>query len=133
MAGERLELPNAAPGSVQSSVTTGEPLELEEPEPGPARPSITTIPLPLDVQREITRGRIAAALLAILGFLVAGSFVSLWFGWASSTELDALLTLLFAPVIGLVGAATGFYFGEKAGEESEKAATKTSDPGKGGV
>ncbi len=36
MAGERLELPNAAPGSVQSSVTTGEPLELEEPEPGPA-------------------------------------------------------------------------------------------------
>ncbi|MDQ3655332.1 MAG: hypothetical protein M3457_09650 [Chloroflexota bacterium] len=72
-------------------------------------------------------------MLAILGFLVAGSFVSLWFGWASSTELDALLTLLFAPVIGLVGAATGFYFGEKAGEESEKAATKTSDPGKGGV
>lgn len=113
---EEITLPDPQPDPARSLVTTAESeaeeLALPDPQPGPAR-SLLIVGRQIGMRREITRGRIAAALLVILGFMVVGSFVSLWFGWASGSELDALLTLLFGPVIGLVGAATGFYFGEQ--------------------
>ncbi len=69
-------------------------------------------------KRESLRGTIAYALLGILAFVVVGSFVTLWFNWGTGEELDTLLTLLFAPLIGLVGAVTGFYYGERSGAQS---------------
>jgi hypothetical protein len=68
-------------------------------------------PYDLVKERESMRGRVAGALLVILAFIVIGAFFSLWFNWAKEEELKTVLTILFGPVIGLVGAATGFYFG----------------------
>ena len=100
----------SSPGSVAPELRPAEPGEsLPPPAPGLPLPSA----IPVEQQREALRGRIAAWLLAILGFIVVGSFVSLWFGWGETAALTDLLTLLFAPMIGLVGAVTGFYYGEK--------------------
>ncbi len=65
--------------------------------------------------REWLRGMLAGGLLALLAVIIIGSFVSLWFGWANSEEIDGILTQTLAPVVGLVGAATGFYFGGRVG------------------
>jgi hypothetical protein len=112
--------------------TTGPPAELDltktEPPPiGAPQPAFVGQE-PIG-PREKTRGQVAAVLLGILAFLVAGSFISLWFDWASSEELDTLLTILFAPIIGLVGAATGFYFGERAAEETSSAPPSSANTG----
>lgn len=63
--------------------------------------------------RETVRGRIAIALLTMLGFLLLAAFFSVWFGWATTADTETLLTILFTPVIGLVGAVTGFYYGSQ--------------------
>ncbi len=54
----------------------------------------------------------------MLGFIVVGSFLTLWFDWATSEQLLDLLGLIFAPIIGLFGAVTGFYYGEKYASSS---------------
>jgi hypothetical protein len=38
---------------------------------------------------------------------------------AAFEDVQALMTIVFAPMIGLVGAATGFYFGEKSSEDKK--------------
>ena len=65
--------------------------------------------------REWLRGALAGGLLVLLAFMIVGSFVSLWFNWASSAEVEKILTHALAPIVGLVGAATGFYYGGRAG------------------
>ena len=65
--------------------------------------------------RERLRGALAGGLLALLAFIIIGSFISLWFDWANSDEIDRILTMVLAPVIALVGAATGFYYGGRVG------------------
>lgn len=87
-------------------------------------PHAEQIPWSQDRTRETARGRIAFALLAILGFIIAGAFVTLWTGWGADGDVDDLLTLIFAPVIGLVGAVTGFYFGEKSATNAAEAAVE---------
>jgi hypothetical protein len=62
-------------------------------------------------QRESIRGVVAALLLGLLCFIVIASFLSYWLDVVEQDALEGLLTIIFAPVIGLVGAATGFYFG----------------------
>jgi hypothetical protein len=81
----------------------------DAPPPGLPTPRV----VPVEEKRETLRGRIAGALLLILAFIVVGSFLSLWFGWGTNEELTNVLSLVFAPVVGLVGAVTGFYYGEK--------------------
>lgn len=81
--------------------------------------TIHTVPFDKEHHRERWRGKVAAGLLGMLGFIIVGSFVSLWFNWARQTELEALLTIIFAPVIGLVGAVTGFYYGAQSGTPDE--------------
>jgi hypothetical protein len=36
---------------------------------------------------------------------------------AALEDVQALMTIVFAPMIGLIGAATGSYFGEKSTED----------------
>ena len=76
--------------------------EVLEPGPTPFDPSR---------QRESMRGVVAGLLLVILAFIIIAAFLSYWFNWASQDQIEGLLTIVFAPMIGLVGAATGFYFG----------------------
>jgi Mn2+/Fe2+ NRAMP family transporter len=69
------------------------------------------------VGRERIRGIIA--LILVLALLV--NYVLLWvalfgnhLGTIDTESVKDALALTFSPLVGLVGAATGFYFGEKA-------------------
>ncbi len=65
-------------------------------------------------EREGIRGKLAIFLLLLLMGVVLVSFASLWFLNKEGFEnLKALLELLLAPIVALVGTVTGFYFGEK--------------------
>lgn len=65
--------------------------------------------------RERLRGFIALGLLGLLAAIVVASFVFIFLHYKSDlSKLKSILDILFAPVVGLVGAATGFYFGEKS-------------------
>ena len=104
-------------------VAQNEELDLtNEPEPTSNKVDQPPIVIPYDPtkQREWMRGIVAGILLFILGFIVFGSFLSYWLNWTAREELEGLLTILFAPIIGLVGAATGFYFGAAAESRTER-------------
>lgn len=64
-----------------------------------------------------SRRFIAHWLLAMLSGLLTLSWMSLLLRLAAFEDVQALMTIVFAPLIGLVGAATGFYFGEKSSED----------------
>lgn len=66
--------------------------------------------------REVSRRRIAYGLLLLVAFIVVAAFVSLWTEWGTWSELKELSAFVLGPVVGLAGAATGFFFGEKASE-----------------
>jgi hypothetical protein len=67
-------------------------------------------------QREQLRGRIALLLIALLIAVIFISFIMLWFLPANRFDsLIELLQIIFAPIIGLVGAVTGFYYGGGGG------------------
>lgn len=64
-------------------------------------------------KREDTRSTIAILIVVSLPVIVAASFLTLWF--FSQVSIDGLLKIvgaIMSPVIGLVGAVTGFYFSE---------------------
>jgi hypothetical protein len=60
---------------------------------------------------------IAHWLLAMLSGVLFVSWLSVILSLATFEDVQALMTIVFAPMIGLVGAATGFYFGEKSSED----------------
>ena len=47
----------------------------------------------------------------MLSGLLLMSWTSLLLSVAAFEDVQALMTIVFAPLVGLVGAATGFYFG----------------------
>jgi hypothetical protein len=71
--------------------------------------------------REWARSAIALTLVGVLAGIVILAFayvlISLFLlkAFRDMEALKTLLQILFTPVVGLVGAATGFYFGEKSG------------------
>ena len=70
--------------------------------------------------REKIRGRIAQILIWLLVGIVAFALLFLLMRTAKG-NLDALvrvLEIVLGPVIGLVGAVTGFYFGARSGRQS---------------
>jgi hypothetical protein len=94
----------------------GQPRDVDltesEPASGAALLQAPTIP----VQREQLRGRIALLLIALLIAMIIISFIMLWILPADRFDsLTKLLQIIFAPIIGLVGAVTGFYYGGGGG------------------
>jgi hypothetical protein len=84
-----------------------------DPPPVASLPEPSEKPWNQDEEQERVRGKIALYLLALLAGVVVASFV---FMWVNPDRIDAMKTLLeivFSPLIALVGAATGFYFGGK--------------------
>jgi hypothetical protein len=65
---------------------------------------------PVQVPLSTARYRIATAAMAILGFVVIATFVSLWREKASIDDLTRVLEIIFAPIIALVGVALAFYY-----------------------
>lgn len=95
-------------------------------------PSTSIIDEPYDPtrDREEARGKIALALVwTLIGVVAFGALVAVITMWncvgatpacsAETYRLDpirAVFELLLTPLVGLVGAVTGFYFGEKSGQ-----------------
>lgn len=65
------------------------------------------------------RGAIALLLLGLLWATVAMSFLALITDAVTMTDLKELLTIIFGPVVALVGSALGFFFGGGRGGERE--------------
>jgi hypothetical protein len=66
--------------------------------------------------RERKRGQIALGLIGLLAGIAAVSLLFVMFA-ATAERADAVkgvVELLFGPIVGLVGAVTGFYFGAKS-------------------
>lgn len=76
-------------------------------------PPPTLEPFNLTKEQERVRGRIAEGLLMMLGVIVLFAFLTLWAYGATFGDLEKLMTIVFGPVITLVGTATGYYFGNK--------------------
>jgi hypothetical protein len=71
-------------------------------------------------ERHLAQSRrgLAYWLMAILSVLLLLPWFALLTHSAEVDAIQALMTIVFAPVVGLVGAATGFYFGERVGQAS---------------
>jgi len=84
--------------------------EFEEDErPAPSAPVV----LPVDQHRETTRKNLAFCLVALVAILLITVLAkSLWL-MKTMQDMTDLLAVLLAPFVGLVGAATGFYYGTK--------------------
>jgi hypothetical protein len=70
----------------------------------------------LEVQRERMRGRIALSLVAVLVVVIAVTLLmvillSQGVDTSMNEALQAVGTTVLTPIIGLIGAVTGFYFG----------------------
>lgn len=69
--------------------------------------------LPVDQHRETTRKNLAFCLVALVAILLITVLAkSLWL-MKTMQDMTDLLAVLLAPFVGLVGAATGFYYGTK--------------------
>lgn len=76
--------------------------------------SMELVPYDPAEDREKVRGSIAQTLVWLLVGIVALSILSVVFYAAALEPVKGILDLVLAPIVGLVGAVTGFYFGEKA-------------------
>jgi flagellar basal body-associated protein FliL len=86
-------------------------------------------------EREQTRRRIAYVLIGTLVIVVLASFVYIiWLSLrADELTLDALIsviqtigTTLLAPLVGLIGAVVGFYYGGQTAVQGAQTATQAS-------
>lgn len=60
------------------------------------------------------RATIGLILLAMLAFSIVAPWASIWVDAAYMESAKELFHLVTTPLIGLIGAAFGFYFGERA-------------------
>lgn len=113
------ELAVVGKGQGSSPPTTPTTAHDFPPEFQPVDPAQPTIPQlaggepSLAKQRETAREWITKTLVIILGAIIAAAFATIWLDLASIENLVDVLTIIFGPVVTLVGAATGFYYGEK--------------------
>jgi hypothetical protein len=97
---------------------------------GGVRPP-SVVPFDIVEAREKTRGRVAGWLVSILACVILAAFVTIVFTLLC-TDCDKeytdrvadlvmkLMTLIFTPLVALVGSAIGFYFGADPAYKSGK-------------
>lgn len=83
---------------------------VEDTQPSPEPFSLPQAPFNLEKWREFTRAGLAILLTALLGAVVL-IFVIAGINQYPSEEAKEYLGLILSPLVGLVGAATGFYYG----------------------
>lgn len=96
-------------------ITPSPPIDLSAEMPSAVgQPTVPTGP-PYDPepQREIIRGKIALWLLGMLAVVLLLTFISMWAGM-NAEVLRTVLTIIFGPLVTLVSAATGFYYGSRS-------------------
>jgi ABC-type Fe3+ transport system permease subunit len=88
--------------------------------------------------REKARGWIAAILIGALVVIVVGTFVyAIWMSARIAemttddliSVLQSIGTTLLAPLIGVIGAVIGFYFGGQAAVQGAQSATQAASQG----
>lgn len=67
-----------------------------------------------DKTRENYRGIIALILIALMAAIIAISFALLWIHPDRNKDLQQFFAVVYGPVVALVGAATGYYFGSQS-------------------
>jgi hypothetical protein len=66
-----------------------------------------------------TRKTIAYALVALLIVVALTPFVALGAKLIPVSDLDTVMKIVFAPVVGLVGSVVGFYFGSQTAQDEK--------------
>ena len=89
-----------------------------EPPTAPAPPA--TAPFDISKEQETARATIAYLLLLLLAVTVALGFLLLWAKPYHWDKLNALMQIVFGPIVALVGAATGYYFGAASAQSNKK-------------
>jgi hypothetical protein len=77
-------------------------------------PEAAPVPYNPERARENYRGIIALILIALMSALITASFALFWIHPDRSKDLQQFFSLIFGPVVALVGAATGYYFGSQS-------------------
>ena len=75
--------------------------------------SISIEPYDPRPQEDSARRRIAYILLGLLGFILIWALSTVTFSPDKADKIVDVLQLILSPMIALVSAATGFYFGSK--------------------
>ncbi len=70
-----------------------------------------------EAKRENMRGLLAGWLVALLALVVMASFTEQWIHPELDKDLHEWMNLVFSPLVALVGAATGFYFGSNSAKK----------------
>lgn len=108
---------------------------MTQPAAPPSPPSPPIEDISADREREQTRRRIAYTLIGTLVVVVLGSFLYvIWMSLrAGDMTLELLIsvmqtigTTLLAPVVGLIGAVVGFYFGAQTAVQGAQAANQST-------
>jgi len=71
------------------------------------------------LRREQIRGMVAALLLINLFITLVAPWFAVALNWATPNEVKDLISVLLPATVGLVGAATGFYFGANSSVDLE--------------
>jgi hypothetical protein len=66
-------------------------------------------PLTISAKREETRQWLAIGLMLVLALTILGLLIIAW--TRPETDLSSVVAQFLTPIVGLVGAATGFYYG----------------------
>ena len=75
-------------------------------------------------EQEKVRGLVAQALIVLLAVIILFAFITLWTYSSTFDDLEKLLTIVFGPVIALVGTAIGYYFGGKTAQNEQPSTEK---------
>lgn len=89
-------------------------LDLADEEEPTAVAGIGAAPYDPAEDREKIRGRIAIALISLLIGLISLLFVAILVGVVQIDDLDKIVATVLTPILGIVGAVIGFYFGGKS-------------------
>jgi hypothetical protein len=119
--GSNDEQPMAPAGELSENVET---LDATVPDPAQAAPSLTVLPskrFDAEEFRDQARKKITYWLLLLMTLLFVGAFGALFAieGRPTFEHLKGLLEILLGPLVALVSAATGFYFGAQSGNATK--------------
>ncbi len=97
--------------SIEEKDLTDEDGALEPAQMGPEVPPLE--PFNIAQAQEKVRGLVAQGLIVMLAIIILMAFITLWSYGSTFADLEKLMTIIFGPVIALVGTAIGYYFGGK--------------------